>query len=159
MKEASGQSINFAKSEVTFSKNVSATDQQRLPLLLGVRIALGARTYLGVPSIIGRSEKNVFSYIKDRMRKCISSPWGGHSLSPAGREILIKFVLQSIPSYVMSAYLIPPSVYEELERMMNSYFWGSGGTQSKGIKWQSWEHLAKPKAKGGVDFLSCMIFT
>lgn len=65
---------------------------------------------------------------------------------------MIKSVLQAIPSYVMSTYLIPPSVCEEIERMLNSYWWGSNGGASSGIRWMSWERLCKPKSKGGMGF-------
>lgn len=60
---------------------------------------------------------------------------------------MIKLVLQAIPSYVMSTYLLPTSVCEEIEKMMNSYWWGSNGANNKGIKWMSWERLVVPKDK------------
>nr|KYP45605.1 hypothetical protein KK1_032833 [Cajanus cajan] len=55
----------------------------------------------------------------------------GIFLSKAGSEVLIKFVLQSILTYVMSAYLIPKSNCEKIERILNSYWWG---TKGKGIR-------------------------
>jgi hypothetical protein len=46
---------------------------------------------------------------------------------------MIKSVLQAIPSYVMSIYLLPETTIKEIERMMNSFWWG-GGAHNQGIK-------------------------
>jgi hypothetical protein len=73
---------------------------------MGVRHVLGTGNYLGLPSMIGRKKKEIFDYIKDRIWKRINS-WRGRALSRAGKEVMIKFVLQAIPSYVMSIYLLP----------------------------------------------------
>lgn len=149
--EASDQSINYAKSEVSFSRSVEQGVQQSLAEALSVRAALGTEKYLGVPSLIGRSKKNTFAYVKDRVWKHISS-WNGRSLTKAGKEVMIKSVLQSIPSYVMGTYLLPPSVYDEIQKMMNSYWWGANGSSTGGIRWMSWERLSKSKAEGGMGF-------
>lgn len=64
---ASGQSINLAKSEVTFSVNVINEDRSRLANVMGVRIALGSGKYLGLPSMVSRSKKITFSFVKERV--------------------------------------------------------------------------------------------
>ncbi|PNX70556.1 ribonuclease H, partial [Trifolium pratense] len=101
---ASGQEINLAKSEVFFSRNMSPADKEDLARILGVRHVLGTGIYLGLPSMIGRSKKAIFSYIKDRIWKKVNS-WRGRALSKAGKEVMIKSVLQAIPSYVMSMFI------------------------------------------------------
>jgi hypothetical protein len=80
--------------------------QEDLSRIMGVRHVLGTGNYLGLPSMIGRKKKEIFDYIKDRIWKRINS-WRGRALSRAGKEVMIKFVLQAIPSYVMSIYLLP----------------------------------------------------
>jgi hypothetical protein len=148
--EASGQEINLTKSEVFFSRNLSMAAQEDLSRIMGVRHVLGTGTYLGLPSMIGRKKKAIFAYIKDRIWKRINS-WRGRALSRAGKEIMIKSVLQAIPSYVMGVYLLPDSTIKEIERMMNSFWWGGGG-DSKGIRWLAWDRLASPKSHGGLGF-------
>jgi hypothetical protein len=64
---------------------------------------------------------------------------------------MIKSVLQAIPSYVMSIYLIPESTIRDIERMMNSFWWG-GGANNKGIKWLAWDRMTYPKSQGGLGF-------
>lgn len=39
----------------------------------------------------------------------------------AGREILMKAVLQAIPTYVMSCFLIPTTLLKDIEKMVRQY--------------------------------------
>jgi hypothetical protein len=107
--------------------------QEDLSRIMGVRHVPGTGNYLGLPSMIGRKKKETFAYVKDQIWKRINS-WRGRALSKAGKEVMIKSVLQAIPSYVMSVYFLPDSTIKEMERMINSFWWG-GGTNNKGIKW------------------------
>ncbi|GAU35453.1 hypothetical protein TSUD_364090 [Trifolium subterraneum] len=125
--------------------------KEDLASILGVRHALGTGIYLGLPSMIGRSKKAVFSYIKDRIWKKMNS-WRGRALSKAGKEVMIKFVLQAIPSYVMSMFILPSSLIDDIEKMLNAFWWGGGSNNNKGIHWLAWDRLACPKAKGGLGF-------
>ncbi|XP_058764318.1 uncharacterized protein LOC131637728 [Vicia villosa] len=156
--EANGQEINLAKSEVFFSRNLSGPAQEDLAQLMGVRRVLGTGKYLGLPSMIGRSKKAVFSFIKDRIWKRINS-WSGRSLSKAGKEVMIKSVLQSIPAYIMSVYLIPDGVVNDIEKMLNSFWWGGGGN-NKGIRWLAWDRMTTKKSEGGwgLEILNPLIW-
>jgi hypothetical protein len=116
--EASGQEINLTKSEVFFSRNLSTAAQEDLSRIMGVRHVLGTSNYLGLPSMIGRKKKDIFAYIKDRVWKRINS-WRGRALSKAGKEVMIKSVLQTIPSYVMGVYLLRK--FTELRRTCSCY--------------------------------------
>lgn len=144
---ASGQAINLDKSEIMLSRNVSQNVRSVLVDVLGVQERFGVSKYLGLPSMIGRNKIDVFHYVKDRIWKKVGS-WKGKLLSMAGKEILIKSVAQSIPSYCMSTYLIPPSLSDEIKKMLNSFWWGSNNSDSKGIKWLSWDKLLCQKCVG-----------
>ncbi|CAJ2636955.1 unnamed protein product [Trifolium pratense] len=154
---ASGQSINLLKSEVYFSRNVLSPIKNSIANLLGVEQVLGTGKYLGLPSMVGRSKKATFKFIKDRIWKKINS-WSSRCLSQAGREVMIKSVLQSISSYIMSIFLIPHSLSDEIEKMMNSFWWGHNQEQAKGIHCLSWERLAMHKNVGGLGFKSITAF-
>ncbi|GAU36150.1 hypothetical protein TSUD_316790 [Trifolium subterraneum] len=148
--EASGQEINLTKSEVFISRNLSTGAQEDLSRIMGVRHVLGTDNYLGLPSMIGRKRKDIFAYIKDRVWKRINS-WRGRALSKTWKEVMIKSVLQVITSYVMSIYLLPDSTIKEIERIMNSFWWG-GGALNQGIRWLAWDRMTYPKALGGMGF-------
>ena len=91
------------------------------------------------------------------MWKKINS-WSSKCLSKAGREVLIKYVLQSIPTYFLSLFTLPSSLCDEIEKMMNSFWWGHSGAQSKGIHWMSWDRLSMHKKDGGMGFKSLGTF-
>ncbi|XP_058770133.1 uncharacterized protein LOC131643821 [Vicia villosa] len=147
---ASGQEINLSKSEVFFSNNLSRPAQEDLASIMGVRHVLGTGKYLGLPSLIGRSKKATFSYIKDRIWNRINS-WKGRSFSRAGKEVMIKSVLQAIPSYVMSIFILPDTFIKEIEIMLNFFWWGGGNTRG-GIRWMAWDRLTRSKKEGGLGF-------
>lgn len=100
----SGRAINLSKSEVYFSNNVKREIQESVINILSVNEAMGARKYMGIPSLIGRKRRAVFGYLKDRVWKKINSR-SSKSLSKAGREVLVKSVIQAIPAYCMSVFL------------------------------------------------------
>jgi len=154
---ASGQSINLQKSEMYCSRNTPMDCQGRIATILGVKQVLGTGKYLRLPSMIGRSKKVTFKFVKDRIWNRINS-WSSRSLSQAGREILIKSVLQSIPSYVMSIFLLPGTFISEIEKMLNAFWWGHKSANSRGLHWLSWERLSVPKTFGGMGFKSLRAF-
>lgn len=42
-------------------------------------------------------------------------------LSHARKEILLKFIAQAIPFYVMSVFEIPLSLYDDTKNIMNAF--------------------------------------
>ena len=73
-------------------------------------------------------------------------------LSCAGREIMVKTVLQSFPNYPMNVFYIPMTLCNEIEGMINSFWWGSKKGDSRGINWLAWDPLCVPKKFGGMGF-------
>lgn len=100
--------------------------------------------YLGLPSLIGRKQREILGFIKERVMGRIKS-WTNKFLSRAGKEVLLKNVIQSIPNYALSVFLVPLELGREIERVMNSFWWGCEGERSKGIRWKRWEALCLPK--------------
>ncbi|KAL0399727.1 UNVERIFIED_CONTAM: putative mitochondrial protein [Sesamum radiatum] len=102
-RRASGQEINFSKSSVAFSKNTGEEICARIVTALSVRRENKMELYLGLPSKVARTKKALFSTIRDNIWKRMSG-WNAKLLSQAGREVLIKSVLQAIPTYAMSCF-------------------------------------------------------
>lgn len=75
----------------------------QLASLLGLEESKGRGKYLGLP-YLGRGKKEIFGYLRERISKKTRG-WKEKLLFQAGKEILIKFVLQAIPSYVVSIFL------------------------------------------------------
>lgn len=118
--------------------------------------ALARGSIFGLPSMIGRSKKSTFNYIKDCVGRKINS-WSSRCFSRAGREALIKSVLQAISTYIMSIFLILESIGVEIQKKMNSFWWGSNG-RGKGMKWLSWDKLSINKENGGMRFCNLYAF-
>ncbi|KAK9670180.1 hypothetical protein RND81_13G183600 [Saponaria officinalis] len=106
--------------------------------------------YLGLPTVIGMSKKLVFARLKERMWNKLQG-WKEKLLSKAGKEVLIKAVIQSIPNYMMSIFRLPGELVDELHGMIARFWWGAKDTERK-IHWLSWEKLCRPKSMGGMGF-------
>jgi hypothetical protein len=92
---ALGQAINFKKFEIFCSRNIVLPVRGSTADTLGVQYVLGTGKYMGLPSMIGRSNKAMFNFIKERVWRKINSS-SSKCLSRTRREVLIKSVLQSI---------------------------------------------------------------
>ena len=121
--EVSGQKINTEKSSIFFSPNTSQEVKDEIFDTLGLMQDSRHMRYLGLPSFIGRSKKQVFFILKERIGQKLAR-WKGKLLSMGGKEILIKVVAQAIPTYTMGCFLLPQSLCEEIESMMKNFWWG-----------------------------------
>jgi hypothetical protein len=106
--------------------------------------------YLGQPTHIGRSKAQTFSFIQDKVWKKLKG-WKEKHLSFEGRGTLIKAVVQAIPTYLMSVFLIPKSFCNQMEGMISRFWWGSNVDKKK-IHWVSWKKNCQQKELGGVGF-------
>lgn len=77
--------------------------------------------------------------------------WKEKFISKAGREVLIKTVVQAIPAYSMSIFKILKSLCETINSTMAKCWWGQTKEEKK-IYWINWKKLCSPKVKGGMGF-------
>ena len=89
-------------------------------------------TYLGLLSLIGRNKKASLDYIKERVWRKLQG-WGEKLLSQASREVLIKAVVQAIPTYTMSCFMLPLGLCHEIEGLVCKFWWGKGEIVGKYI--------------------------
>ncbi|CAO2827157.1 unnamed protein product [Amaranthus hypochondriacus] len=153
---ASGQRANYDKSEISFSKGVPNDTRQMIIAKLGVNEVEKHAKYLGLPTIIGRSKKSIFTCLKERIWKKLQG-WKEKCLSKAGKEVLLKAVIQSIPTYMMSLFRISDGVLDDIHAMMAKFWWGANGNERK-IHWHGWPNLCMPKCQGGLGFRDLKIF-
>ncbi|KAH9779367.1 reverse transcriptase domain-containing protein [Citrus sinensis] len=135
--KARDQEARVMKSILSIA-NVNNEAVHSICSLLGVQAIDNQRNYLRLPSHIGRSKIIL--------------------LSRAGKEILLKTVAQAMPNYAMNIFLLPKELCRELEKMMNSFWWGRKKNGSGGINWMTWERMCKPKTHGGIGFKRLHLF-
>ena len=112
--------------------------------------------YLGLPTAVGRITSGTFDHISERARGKMQG-WSERLLACAGRVTLLKPVIQSIPTYPMSTFLLTKKVCKSLTSPMAKYFWSSS-LDKKAMQWVSWKELATPKCKGGMGFRDPHLF-
>ncbi|XP_050222686.1 uncharacterized protein LOC126672777 [Mercurialis annua] len=76
--------------------------------------------------------------------------WKGNLLSPAGRLVLIKSVLSSLPVYFSCSFSVPHSVINNLERCMQRFLW-NGSVDRMGFSKVAWTDFCLPIDKGGLN--------
>ncbi|XP_075498859.1 uncharacterized protein LOC142537187 [Primulina tabacum] len=148
--KASGQMVNFDKSSLTFSPSTSAQQSQEIADVLSVSIVNGHDIYLGLPTLSLRNKRLQFGFLRERMENKIRS-WSTKFFSMGGKEILIKSVLQAIPSYIMSCFRIPDNLCKELEQLC-AKFWWRGNNDMRGMHWLKWDSLCNPKSMDGLGY-------
>ena len=65
--------------------------------------------------------------------------------------MLIKSVIQAIPTYTIGCFKIPLGLCNEIEAMIKIFWWRQQGDRRK-IYWVKWKDLTKSKAMGGMSF-------
>ena len=119
----SGQQINRNKTTIFFSKLTSEEIREHIKQALGVPKIKPYEKYLGLPSFVGRKKKASFNFIKEKVwRKLLG--WEEKLLSQARREILIKAIVQAIPTYTISCFKLPIGLSNELESLIRKFWWG-----------------------------------
>ncbi|XP_041026997.1 uncharacterized protein LOC121267211 [Juglans microcarpa x Juglans regia] len=119
---ASGQCLNKQKTTIMFSSNGRKGDWERITTDLGARVQHSFEKYLGLPAMVGKSKYDTFKGIKDRVWQRIHN-WKNQFLSPAGKEVLLKAVIQSIPTYCMSVFALPKKLCKEIAAEMEKFWW------------------------------------
>ena len=73
-----------------------------------------------MPVVVGKNKKVSLNYIKERVWNKLQG-WK-EKLSQAGREVLLKAVVQAIPTFTMGCFLLPVGLIHDIEMMIRK-FW------------------------------------
>lgn len=77
--------------------------------------------------------------------------WKKKLLSQAGKEIIIKAVLQVLPIFIMSVFRLPHGLCSEINSLVARFWWGAND-QLKKVHWISWKKWKYRKLLVGWDF-------
>ena len=121
--DASGQCLNLEKSSTYYSSKVFVEQKTWIIDKLKVKEVEKFDAYSGLPTLIGRRKYDTFAFIKKQVGKKMQG-WKGKLLSRAGKEVLIKAVAQSIPTYTVRVFQLPGKLCDELDAMCARFWWG-----------------------------------
>nr|XP_023875073.1 uncharacterized protein LOC111987580 [Quercus suber] len=154
--EALGQKVNRSKTSLFFSKFVPEEVKHGIKVKLWVPEIRNYEKYLGLPSLVGKRKKESFNFIKEKVWRKLQG-WEAKLLSQAGREVLLKAIIQAIPTYTMGCFKLLVSLCNEIESFIKKFWWGLRGDRRK-IHWVKWEDLTKSKTIGGMGFRDLAMF-
>jgi hypothetical protein len=119
--QASGQRLNKEKTAIFFSHNTLLEVKEKIVEVARIPSSQRYDTYLGLLALLGKSRVSAFRSIKDRVWSRLQD-WKLKFLTQARKEILIKAVIQAIPTYSMSIFLLPKTLCIEINSLMQK-FW------------------------------------
>eukprot|EP00253_Pinus_taeda_P017157 PITA_17157 len=145
-----GMEVNLSKSKIFFF-NINIAIQRNISRILGFQRETLPSKYLGVPLTSKPFHKIIWepmiNKLQDKIRK-----WTMRSLNLAGRLVLTKVVLQSIPVFMQSTLPAPKGVLQQFITIQRDFILGKGEDRKK---WAlvAWEKICKPKNYGvlGLD--------
>ena len=102
----------------------------------------------GNSSNYSTSKKDSWYELLDKIKKRLGN-WTLRPLNLPRRLVLVKFVLQSMPTFLFSTMMAPKSVLQELRNIQRKFLL-SGSHDSH--KWDlvKWDTVCKPKSQGGL---------
>jgi len=77
--------------------------------------------------------------------------WKERLLSVAGREIMIKSIVQAILTYTMGLFAHPDYLLTDIQGIVSKFWWGQTSEHRK-THWMSWDCLCAKKKAGGLGF-------
>lgn len=147
-----GLAVNFKKSLVYHASNdtsklASATQ------ILGCQAGEVPFKYLG--DWVGLEKRSALKWksLTDQVQSKLQT-WKCNSLNMAGRMVLIKSSLDSIPNYWFSLHKIPNTITKRLDKIRRSFFWGdikNGEESGRKMHTVNWNLICSSKDKGGLS--------
>ena len=121
--KAFGQQINTDKTALFFGKSVSESTKNFIKDLLGVPKIKRYEKYLELLAVVGKNRRASLNYIKDRVWGKLQG-WNKKLLSQVGKEVLLKPVVQAIPTFTMGCFKLPLGLCRDIEMLIRKFWWG-----------------------------------
>lgn len=143
--KVSGQIIGPQKSSIWFSALTGPDQIQSVSDTLEVPTDRQPGRHLGAPVNPGQAS---YDFILEKFSNKLTA-WKARLLTPAGRVVLIKSVLQSLPVYYMATERIPKKVLSALTSMIRRFFWGAND-KDRFMAYVAWDKITQPLQNGGL---------
>ncbi|KAL8148706.1 hypothetical protein AgCh_005895 [Apium graveolens] len=137
----------FADDSYLYCKANETEADHVLTLLQNFERASGQKVNLNKSVVFFSS--NIIESNRARLCQRLSMEEAG---ADCGKEILVKSVAQTLPTYAMYVFLLPAEIHRDIERTISKFWRNSRTGDRKGIHWMSWDRLSRHKSVGGMGF-------
>lgn len=143
--EASDQQINFNKFSIFSAQIIQMSLKVKLLKYWKFQNLQKKVNILAFLHFLVKTNQ-MFSYIRERVLKKMQG-WR----QKLWWEILIKSVVQAIPSYSINCFLLPRKLINRIMMAVRNFWWG-GDPTSKSIYWKKLDLLSKAKSERWMGF-------
>ena len=105
--------------------------------------------YLGLPLSIRKITASFLQPFVERLEKKLS-PWWASMLSRGKRLALIRHVLCAMPTHILIAMSLHPSILRQVNRLLHAFLWQGRKTTNEGHCLVNWAKVCRPLAYGGL---------
>eukprot|EP00253_Pinus_taeda_P014894 PITA_14894 len=150
-KEASGSKINYSKITI-YGWNCSVKDLADIARLLEIKVCQTWESfkYLGIPIFKSTPKVTHWMPLLDKLKLRIQA-WGTSWLNTAGKIILIKSVLISMPLFQHSILLAPKTFLSKMDGMLRRFLWEGGKNNERRLHLVNWDTIKRPFLEGGLQ--------
>ncbi|KAA0035248.1 LINE-1 retrotransposable element ORF2 protein [Cucumis melo var. makuwa] len=145
--KASGLTFNHSKSTIS-PINISADRTDQIARFFGFQTKFLPFNYLGVPLGGNPRSRSFWGQTIECIHKKLNG-WKYSQISKRGRLTLLKASLSSLPTYQLSTFKAPVSVYKEIEKHWRDFLWG-GSEDKQNAHLVNWRICTSPKELGGL---------
>ena len=115
-------------------------------------------TYLGLPLTLGRLKVVHVQRVVDNSRSRLAG-WQGKLLNIVGRRELVRSVMSSIPTYLLTALKAPKQHFQEIDIALRWFLWAGDSELTSGKCKVAWTLVAWPTEFGGLGILDLERFS
>jgi len=104
--------------------------RQQIQRVARVPVCGSYEKYLGLPAMVGRSRYNTFKSVKERVWEKLNN-WKNLFFSQTEKEVLLKAVVQAIPTYSLSVFMLSRRICQAVSSLMAKFWWGQNRKEKK----------------------------
>lgn len=120
---------------------------------MGIQECNHRGAYLGHPFCKFNSKNEAYTTTVEKLANKLTR-WKQKALSMAGRMVLIKSMVQSLPIFIMQSFMLPKGTLIKMDTLIRGFFWGVKDSQAHKLYLKSWSSICMSKSKGGLGIRS-----